>query len=100
LGVLCVFITTWIAHSWQVFWLLGDFPLRGQDVALWLSIGAIVAVSALWDYRQASAAAPDDRAGSLFRATIVAMQTVGVFACVALFWARWTNREVFRFLLF
>jgi hypothetical protein len=28
------------------------------------------------------------------------LQTVGVFACVALFWARWTNREVFRFLLF
>ncbi len=100
LGVICVFVATWIAHSWQVFWLLGDFPLRAQDAALWLSIGAIVAVSALWDYRRASADAPDERPGSLFRATVVALQTVGVFACVALFWARWTNREVFRFLLF
>jgi lysophospholipase L1-like esterase len=27
------------------------------------------------------------------------LKIVGVFACVSLFWARWTNPEVFRFLL-
>ena len=47
LGVLCVFLATWLAHSWQLFWLLGEFPLRRQDAALWLSVGGLVALSAL-----------------------------------------------------
>ena len=99
LGVLCVFLATWLAHSWQLFWLLGEFPLRRQDAALWLSVGGLVALSALWDYRRSAAGAADKRSFSLFRAMLTALQTVGVFLCVALFWARWADRDTFRFLL-
>lgn len=46
LAVMWVFFGTWIAHSWQVFWLLGEFPLSLMDAQLWLGAGVFVAANA------------------------------------------------------
>lgn len=100
IGVLCVFVMTWLAHSWQAFWLLGDFPLRMTDAVMWISVGGIVAVNAILDFRRASRSrrtAPDHRIAS---AAWMSLKTLLVFVCVCLFWARWTNREIFRHLIF
>jgi hypothetical protein len=99
-AVLCVFTATWLAHSWQAFWLLDDFPFTANDAALWASVGAVVAASSLWDFRTARRDARSNRPFSIVEAVAVSLQTIGVFACVCLFWARWTNRELFRFLMF
>lgn len=52
-SVAIVFVCTWLLHSYQVFWLLGDFPVRGHEAGLWLSAGVIVAFNALVDYHYA-----------------------------------------------
>jgi hypothetical protein len=99
-AVLWVFVWTWLGHSWQVFWLLGDFPFRWEDALLWMSVGAVVAVSAAFDYRRA--AQPSQRVPqfSFVRAAARSLQVVGVFASVALFWSHWGDAEVFYRLVY
>lgn len=85
------FFATWLAHSWQTFWLLGRFPLTQQDALLWLTAGLVVGVNSLLDYRKAR---QKPSAESGFSATSAAMHTIrvaAVFLCVSLFWAQWTN---------
>jgi D-alanyl-lipoteichoic acid acyltransferase DltB (MBOAT superfamily) len=110
LAVLCVFVCTWVGHSWQVFWLLGDFPLRREDALMWVGVGVVVAGSAALDYRRAARRGAGARvagagrpAEAPFRITLALLRVlkiVGVFVCVSLFWAHWTNPEVFRYLMY
>lgn len=99
-AVLWVFAWTWLGHSWQVFWLMGDFPLRWQDAGMWLGVGAIVALSSVWDYRRAARGRPPREAFSVGGAVWHSMKVIGVFSCVALFWARWTDQGILQYLLY
>lgn len=91
LAVLWVFCGTWLAHSWQVFWLLGEFPVSLLDAQLWLGAGALVSINALLDYRQVRRGTPNSTAYSLPAAMHRVLRTMGTFLLVSLFWARWTN---------
>ena len=42
-----VFLTTWILHSYQWFWLRGGFPVTLQDTLFWGILGALVIVGAV-----------------------------------------------------
>ena len=86
-GVGCVFLATWLLHSWQTFWLLGAFPLALSDACLWLLAGACVAVNSLWETsRKSPVEAPAWR-----KAVGLSLRTVGMFTLVSFFWAYWTD---------
>ncbi len=86
-GVYCVFVCTWLLHSWQTFWILGRFPLTVNDMFLWLGVGTCVAVNALYD---AHRTAQQERS-LWFAALSLSVRTVGMFALVSLFWSCWTQ---------
>jgi hypothetical protein len=90
LGVMVVFVSTWLLHSWQTFWLLGRFPLRASDAALWLVAGACVAVNALLDARRARRGVRSSGGASAWG---LSARTVGMFVLISLFWACWTNPD-------
>ncbi|MGQ0635636.1 MAG: SGNH/GDSL hydrolase family protein [Planctomycetaceae bacterium] len=100
IGVLWVFLCTWLAHSWQLFWRNGEFPMTWNDALLWLGVGVIVAINSLLDYRRAAQGAPEEGDFSLTRASIVALKTIGVFLCVCVFWGQWKYPEIVPYLLF
>ncbi len=87
LGVLGVFVCTWLLHSWQTFWLLGKFPVTANDAFLWLGVGTCVAVNAAFDSRRSV----QRRRSEWWVALSVSMRTVVMFALVSLFWACWTK---------
>ncbi len=84
------FLATWLLHSWQAFWLLGDFPVATRDAALWLSAGSLVAISSLWQYRAALAGTRPKTDVTPASALILTLKVVGTFATVSFFWACWT----------
>lgn len=86
-GVFCVFVATWLLHSWQTFWLLGRFPMTINDACLWLGVGTCVAVNGVFDSRRRT----QRKRGAWFAALSVSLRTVGMFALVSLFWACWTK---------
>ena len=46
-ATLSVFAITWLLHSYQWFWLRGDFPLRGPDLVFWSAMGLLVLATSL-----------------------------------------------------
>jgi D-alanyl-lipoteichoic acid acyltransferase DltB (MBOAT superfamily) len=99
-AVLWVFGWTWLAHSWQAFWLLGEFPLHAQNALLWLGVGSLVAISAAFDQRRIAREQRNVPRFSVIGAVVHALKVVGVFTCVSLFWTYWANPEIFQMLLF
>lgn len=99
LAVLCVFAATWLGHSWQAFWLTGDFPLRRAEASAWLVIGVLVAANAVLDYRRA-AQRRSPSGLTLQSAVVRSLKILGVFSLVSLFWAFWGNPEIFKYLLY
>jgi hypothetical protein len=47
-----VFLTTWILHSYQWFWLRGGFPLEPQDVLFWGILGGLVVFGSLREMKR------------------------------------------------
>ena len=39
IAVLWVFSWTWLAHSWQTFWLIGIFPVHPIELVMWFVVG-------------------------------------------------------------
>lgn len=45
LAILCMFIISWMLHSYQWFWFKGTFPLKWVDLIFWNTWGVLVAAS-------------------------------------------------------
>ncbi len=90
-AVLVVFVCTWLLHSWQMFWLRGEFPLSSSEAALWLIAGTLVALNSWFEYRKATRPVKQKERSWLFKATTRSLQTILTFATVSLFWACWTR---------
>ena len=89
-AVFVAFASTWLLHSYQVFWLLGHFPLRRADAALWTIAGLLVAINAVVDYRVARRLDSRRVSLSISHALRKSLQIVAVFLCVSVFWACWS----------
>jgi len=100
LSVLCVFFGTWLAHSFQTYWLLGRFPLTATNGLLWMGVGIVVAINSLWEARSLSSSAAPAPGFSITRAAVHALKVIGVFLSVSVFWAYWSNAELAETLLF
>ena len=100
IAVLWVFFWTWLAHSWQTYWIGGRFPLAAGEAAMWLAVGGLVAMNAVLDYRSALRRRARTNAQSWRQAALWAVKVMAMFGIVSLFWARWTNVETFRYVLY
>ena len=88
-----VFVTTWLLHSYQWFWLRNGFPLTAQDTAFWAVLGGLVVYGAL-----AELDAPRterDRGGWSARRGLRAMRTFTAF-CVL--WSLWSTESVMQWI--
>ena len=100
IAVMWVFFWTWLAHSWQTYWIGGRFPLAAGDAGMWLAVGGLVALNAVFDYRTALRRRARTNAQSWGQAALWAVKVMAMFGIVSLFWARWTNVETFRYVLY
>ena len=51
-STIVVFAFTWLLHSYQWFWLQGDFPLTTVDGVYWGVLGVLVAINSVWETRR------------------------------------------------
>jgi hypothetical protein len=94
---LWVFVATWLLHSYQMFWLLGDLPLRGNEAVLWLTAGVLVAINLQFSLNRAEKSprpSPVPLARGMgrevLRALARSLRIVAMFTLISLFWACWT----------
>jgi hypothetical protein len=99
ISVVWVFFWTWLAHSWQTFWILGRFPFLAEHGAAWLVVGSLVAINSVIDYRR-TLRAPDAGAPITAAEVVIhALQVNAMFVLVAIFWGLWSNKETLLFVM-
>lgn len=85
-----VFATTWLLHSYQWFWLRGEWLFTWPDTLFWSILGAMVIVNVLAEARR-----PPKRAVSGWQGyTRRALQVTGTFSLVATLWFLWNASSV------
>src|SRR5687768_1212124 len=88
-ATLAVFATTWLLHSYQWFWLRGDFPVSTNDAVFWGIFGACVLVNSLLETRSKRKRAGD--AATLAGAAVRAAKILGMFAFLSVLWSYWSS---------
>lgn len=83
------FVLTWLLHSYQLFWLRGQFPIQAQEAVFWGSLGLLVIANSLWEMRPGHR--PAKRNPSLRDRVGRAVRTAGTFAVITLLWSVWNT---------
>jgi D-alanyl-lipoteichoic acid acyltransferase DltB (MBOAT superfamily) len=94
LATIIVFLTTWLLHSYQWFWLRGSFPVTATDGVFWGFLGLMVVLNSLRE-------AGRRRATNLLTwrtAAVRSCKTVSFFVLMSLLWSLWSSHSIDRWL--
>jgi D-alanyl-lipoteichoic acid acyltransferase DltB (MBOAT superfamily) len=97
-ATLAVFLTTWLLHAYQSFWLRGRWGFNLPDALFWGVLGLLVLVNVQSDARRPPGHARAQE--NDWRPRALAMRvgkTAGTFATIALLWALWSSPSVADF---
>jgi hypothetical protein len=97
-ATMIVFVLTWMLHSYQWFWIRGDFPITWQEGSFWMTLALLVVVSAVREFKRGR-----DRtlgsAGEPWPAkTMRGLRTVGIFFLICILWSVWTSESIAHWL--
>jgi hypothetical protein len=85
--ILILFLLTWLLHSFQWFWLKGQFPLRVVDALFWGIFGILVAGNALLEMRRGRTAGSES---PWRRSALRAFRIGGMLVFMSLLWSLWS----------
>ena len=91
LGSACVFAATWFLHSYQWFWLQGDFPVTARDIAFWGVLGCLLVVNSAREVRHGRQRRIRAQPWSWREALGRAARTMGVFSVMSVLWSLWSS---------
>jgi hypothetical protein len=94
LATVAIFVVTWLLHSYQWFWLRGEFPLRRVDLVFWGLIGAGVVFNVWREMSGTKRGRLSRPSFSLSRATTHALKALGMFIVMSILWSFWSSASV------
>jgi len=80
-----VFTTTWVLHSYQWFWLRGDWLFTWPDFTFWAVLGALVTINLILEARGKKARKIEGWPGRIIHGAKVA----GTFMLIVTLWSMW-----------
>jgi len=89
-ATIAVFVGSWLLHSYQWFWIRGEFPITSVDMLFWGVITCVVVLNSLVEARRdpdATAREPHPLRAAFARAA----RTIGVFGLMCLLWSLWCS---------
>ena len=86
------FAISWLLHSYQLFWLRGDFPIQSQEAVFWGSLGALVIANSLWEMRPGRR--PAKRTLGVADRIAMSLRTAGTFTVITLLWSLWNTDSI------
>jgi D-alanyl-lipoteichoic acid acyltransferase DltB (MBOAT superfamily) len=90
LATLAVFLTTWLLHAYQGYWLQGEVRFSWPDTLFWSILGALVMVNIVFEHR---AGARGKSAAGRTR-ILRAVQVAGTFVLITTLWSLWNAPSV------
>jgi hypothetical protein len=100
LGVatVAVFLSTWLLHGYQSYWLKGTWGFSVHDALFWGILGIFVLVNVQLDARRGHARAFKADQATLRQYALRAVKTAGTFATIVLLWSLWTSQGLAEWL--
>ncbi len=93
-STLLVFFFTWLLHSYQWFWLQGDFPLTTVDGVYWMVLGVLVAINSVWETKAGKKKRLSVQGFDARAVLKLTLKTVVTFVFLALMWSFWSSESV------
>jgi hypothetical protein len=93
-ATMIVFILTWMLHSYQWFWLRGDFPIIWQDGIFWMVLALLVVVSAVREFRRGRGRSLGSVEESWGDKVMRGLRTVCIFVSICILWSVWTSESI------
>jgi len=100
-ATMAVFVTTWVLHAYQKYWLCGTWGFSVPDALFWGILGVFVMVNVQCDARRSQSGSRARRAGAAGMVTkgqmelgplaIRALKTVATFVTIAVLWSLWSS---------
>ena len=88
-----VFAFTWLLHSYQWFWLQGDFPLTTVDGVYWGVLGVFVAINSVWETKAGKKKQLTKK--WQWGATLgLTFKVVATFVFLSIMWSFWSSESV------
>lgn len=87
-------VCSWLLHSYQLLWLVGEFPLKLQDGVFWTLLGVLVAFNTLIEANTTKRRTLKKKAFALADALSLSIKTVAMFTFMCLLWSFWTGSSV------
>lgn len=93
-ATLTAFAATWLLHSYQWFWIRGDFPIVWADIVFWFGLGLVVLVNVLLESRKGRQRTLTKPARTFRDDAVLAAKTAGTFATICVLWTIWSTPDV------
>jgi hypothetical protein len=97
-ATIIVFVLTWMLHSYQWFWLRGDFPIIWQDGIFWMALALLVVVSAVREFKRGRDRTLGSTAESWHSKIVRGLRTVALFLVICVLWSIWTSESIGQWL--
>jgi D-alanyl-lipoteichoic acid acyltransferase DltB (MBOAT superfamily) len=99
LATIVVFASTWLLHSYQWFWLRGQFPLAWPDALFWGILGVLVVANTLYEAKRGRKRRLNNtRVWTPAAITGTVLQTALTFCFICVLWSLWTAESVSQWL--
>jgi hypothetical protein len=85
-----VFVGTWILHSYQWFWLRGEFPITWQDAFFWMTLAVLVVWNSMREMEHGRSRSLSPHTWNAKLALTQGLRTVGMFFFLCVLWSIWT----------
>ena len=92
-----VFMISWWLHSFQMFWIRGQFPLTVVDAIFWTGFAVAVLINSLMQAKGGRTRSLKARQVTAREALVTALKTVGMFTFMCVFWSFWTGGTLENF---
>ncbi len=86
-----VFVVTWALHSYQWFWLRGQFPVAGPDLAFWSLLGFFVILNSVREAKSGRRRTLGTKVWTWGESFLLALRTVAMFVSISVLWSLWTS---------
>jgi D-alanyl-lipoteichoic acid acyltransferase DltB (MBOAT superfamily) len=90
----CVFVVTWLLHSYQWFWLRGELLLTWTDTLFWAILGALVIVNLLMEQRRK----PAPPSSGWQAQAVHGLKVLGTLTFIVVLWSFWHSPTVEQWL--
>jgi hypothetical protein len=93
-ATVAVFLLTWSLHSYQWFWIRGDFPIAWQDGIFWMTLALLVVVSAVREFKRGRDRTLGSAGESWHGKATRGLRAVVVFLVICTLWSVWTSESL------